>query len=63
MADSGKQLGFIRNKADSGLVHLVFEGGGLSAAFPVGHVLEAIADGMVPFKEFTESEWEELTHA
>jgi hypothetical protein len=55
-----KPLGYIRNIADRGMVHLVYPGGALSIAFPVGHVLEMIVEGDVPCKVFTEEDLEKL---
>jgi hypothetical protein len=54
--DQPRPVGFIRNLADGSMCHLVYLGGGLSIAFPIGHAYEMIADGDLPFKEFTESE-------
>jgi hypothetical protein len=53
---SEKPLGYIRNLTDQSMVHLVYPGARLSFAFPIGHVLEMIADGKMPMKEFEEKE-------
>ena len=61
MTENTKPLGYIRNLANRGMVHLVYQGGLLSIGFPVGHVLEMIVDGDCPSRVFTEKELEALT--
>jgi hypothetical protein len=53
-------LGFIRNLTDASMCHLVYPEGKITIAFPIGHAYEMIADGDLPFKEFTEVELKEI---